>query len=167
MLDEEPGFAEMTSTSNREEIASNVCDFITLNPNPTYPKSVVSSINKDTRVSAVVVEKILQSLHSHNQYNILYDIILLILSRSSVAEREDICRPSFFAAVKKGVISSKNNPDVRKIQSLINQLLKNIKIPYEKYSNVQQIQIRNVVIYGLLYNLRRSACQVGRSIFVK
>lgn len=159
--DGDPEFSEFSTVSNREEIARDVSDFIVLNPNPNYNRSTVLSINKETKVAIAVVEKILTSIHDHNLYSLIYDIISLILRRTNTSEKSDICKPNYFAAIKKNVISSKNNVDVRKIQSQINQLLTNAGINYAKYSNVQQIQIRNVVIYGLYNNLKKSICQIG------
>ena len=127
------------------------------------------AINKDTKVSVVVVERILMSMHDYNLYSLIYDIISLILRRTDTNDKSDICKPNFFEMVKRYVISSKNNVDVRKIQTLINELLINAGINYTKYSNVQQIQIRNVVIYGLYNNLKKSICHIGAtsSIFSK
>lgn len=159
-----PAFDEHTTVSNRDEIIKNVCDFITMNPNPKYPASFITQINKETKVSQKVIEKLLISMHNFNFHNRLYDILSIILSSTDVKQKEDICSSNFSGLVKKKVISSKNNEDARKLQSLVNGLLKEVfqkqlGINFNNYSNVQQIQLRTVVVQGVVYNLRRNQCR--------
>ena len=159
-----PSFDEHTTVSNRDEIIKNVCDFITMNPNPRYPTFIISQINKDTKVSQKVIEKLLNSLHNYNFYNRIYDVLSIILSSTDIKQKDDVCSASFPALVKKKVISSKNNEDARKLQKLMDGFLKEVfqkqlGINFNKYSNVQQIQLRTVVIQGIVYNLRKNQCR--------
>ena len=118
------------------------------------------------------IEGILTSMHNHRYYDILKDLISVILSRTNVADKIDVCKNEYYGIVKKTIISSKNNPDTRKIQQLSDILLKKIFTndlkdssgkPLSKafitYSDVQKIQIRKVLIYGVIYNIRRAICR--------
>jgi hypothetical protein len=162
--DDEPGFEEYSTTSNRDEIASTVTDNITMNTVPQYPQALISMINSSTKVSAKVIEKILVSIHNHKYYDMIHDLIGLILSRTNVNDKNEICKSDYILNLKKNVISSKNNEEANKIQSVLNLILEDIfknvlGFTFNNYSNVQKIQIRNVVIYGIHHNLRKSICK--------
>lgn len=162
--DNEAGFEEYSTISNRDEIATTVTDYITMNSNPQYPPALISTINSTTKVSMKVIEKILISMHSHKYYDTVHDLLTLVLSRTNVNDKTDICKSDYFLNLKKNVISSKNNEETNKIQSLLNSLLEDIfqskiGVNFNNYSNVNKIQIRNVIIYGLHHNLRKNICK--------
>lgn len=162
-LDEEPSFSDYTSTNERDEIISSTAEFITMNSNPNYATNFIGQINRDTKVSSKVIEKLLKSMHNHRYYNDISDALSIILSRTNVKDKSDICNNSYIPLVKKTVISSKNNADAKKLQTIINKLLeqicKTIQVDFKRYSNVQQIQMRTVIISGLVYNLRKNTCR--------
>lgn len=160
----EASFEKHGSISNRDEISTTVTDYITMNSNPQYPAALISMINSSTKVSSKVIERILKALHNHKYYDQIHDLITLILSRTNVSERTDICKSDYFANLKKNIISSKNNEETNKIQLILNDILqdlfKNILgFDFHNYSNVSKIQIRNVLIYGLHHNLRKFICK--------
>lgn len=164
--DEPPGFDEYATTSIRDEMITSTSDFITMNPNPRYNPQFISQVNKESKVSVKVIEKILRSLHNHNYHDIIHDILSIILSRTNIQEKQDVCSSGYLLQIKKNIISSKNNPDSRKVQKLCNKILEDIfqnvlALPktFNNYSNVQQIQLRSVVIHGLVYNLRKNICK--------
>lgn len=172
MGDDEPGFDQYSTVHIRDEITNDVTDYITMNPNPSYPNTLIKSFNQSFKVKEITIKAILQSIHNHKYNDILYDLISVILSRTNVVDKIDICRANYRNVVKKLIISSKNNPDTRKIQKLSNMLLKKIfdddlrdsdgrplaKV-YDRYSEVTRIQIRNVLIYGLIYNMNKTVCR--------
>jgi hypothetical protein len=162
--EEEPEFDQYSTIHNRDQIISTTTDYITMNVNPQYSTTFISTVNDNTKVSSKVIEKILIAMHNHKYYDLIHDIISIMLSRTNVVDKNDICRPEFLNNVKKNIISSKNTSEVRNIQKLLDLLVSQIfkeklNINFSNYSNVQQIQIRNVVIYGLIYNLRKRNCQ--------
>ena len=164
--EERPGFSEFTTTSNRDEIINSTTDFITMNSNPKYPPQVITFINTQTKVSTKVIETILQSLHNHRLHDTIHDIIGIILSKTNVSEESDICSADYLTNVQKNVIGSKNNPDAQKIQTLTNKLSEDIfqnvlKRDFKVFSSNQQIQLRKVIIHGLIYNLRKNTCKTG------
>ena len=175
MGDEEPGFDQYSTVHIRDKITNKVTDYITMNPNPSYPNTLIKSYNQQFKVKEVTIKAILKSIHSNKYSELIYDLISVILSRTNVSDQIDICRADYGATVKKVIISSKNNPDTRKIQQLSNILLKKVfdddlkdmdgkpltKV-YDKYSEVTRIQIRNVLVYGLIYNMRKIICR-GKS----
>lgn len=166
--DEEPEFDQYSTMHNRDEIVSTTTDYITMNTRPQYAPSFIVDANKHTKVSTKIIEKMLVAIHNHKYYDMIHDIISIILSRTNIVDKNDICKPDFVNNVRRNIISSKNTNEIKSIQrlldSLVGQIFKDtLGIDFAKYSNVQQIQIRNVVIYGLIYNLKKCNCQ-GQNI---
>lgn len=162
--DEEPEFDQYSTIHNRDEIVNSTTDYITMNTKPQYTPNFISSVNGYTKVSSKVIENMLIAMHNHKYYDLIHDILTVMLSRTNVVDKTDICKPEFTTNVKRTIISSKNTSDVRNIQKLLDMLATkvfqdNLGLNFSKYSNVQQIQIRNVIIYGLIYNLKRLYCQ--------
>lgn len=157
-------FGDYVTSNNRDEITQSVVENITMNPNPQYPNALISEINRQTRVSNRIIIKILTELHKHQHHDHLSEIVSLILSRTNIVDKTDICNPNFKGNIRKNVIRSKNNSEIIKLQKLINSLLDEI-LPrvigttLDKYSSVHQIQIRNVIIYGMEYNLIKTICR--------
>ena len=113
--EEEPDFDQYSTIHNRDEITSSTTDFITMNTQTQYPASFISTVNGYTKVSSHVIEEMLKAMHSHKFYDILHNIISIILSRTSVVDKSDICGNDFMVNVKKNVISSKNRIFGRKM----------------------------------------------------
>ena len=162
--DQESSFDQYSSISNRDEIVTKTVDNITMNPNPQYPAPIIQNINRNTSVSNKIIEKILSSMHNHQNHDLLTEILSIILTRTNIVDKTDICDVKFKADIKRYVIGSKNNADIKKLQSLLNSLLEKIlpkiaNIQLSSYSNVHQMQIRNVIIYGLEYNLIKTICR--------
>lgn len=163
--EEEPEFDQYSTIHNRDEITSGTTDFIIMNVQTQYPTNFISTVNDYTKVSSHIIEEMLKSLHNHKYYDIIHNIISIILTRTNVVDKSDICGSNFLLNVKKNIISSKNNTDVQNIQKLLDALCiqifmaPNLNLDFNKYSNVQRIQIRNVLIYGLIYNLKKLNCQ--------
>jgi hypothetical protein len=154
---------DYTSTHNRNEIIDSIVNFITTTPNFNYSNEFLMQINRDTRVSIKIVEKLLKQLHNYSYHDQLVELYSIILSKLNVNDKQDICSTNYLANFKKLIISSKNNADSKQLQTLIlkllDQVFKNkLQISFSKFSITQQIQIRNVLLYGLSYCLRRHIC---------
>jgi hypothetical protein len=161
--EEAPGYEEFATTHNRDEIINRTTDFIIMNK-ISYPTSLISEINRKTNVSTKIIEQILEALHNHTYFDIVQNLIILILSRCNITSVNDICTGTFSANIQKNVISSKNNDETNKIQRLIDMLLdkifkENLKIHFDNYSIVHKIKIRNVIIFALEHNLFRVNCR--------
>lgn len=164
--EEQPELGRYATVSSRDEIIDTSTDAITMNSNPKYAQQIITDINNKTKVSTKVIETILKSLHNHRFYDTIHDIFSIVLSKTNVSEKTQICSTSFLDSVQKNIISSKNNVDARKIQAYVNKILEDIfknifRLDFRKYSQSQQIQLRNVIIHGLVYNLRKSVCKTG------
>ena len=172
MGEEEAGFDMYSTIHIRDQITNDVTDYITMNPNPTYPDSLIKSFNKQFKIKEMTINSILKAMHSNQYQDIIHDLISVILSRTNIVDKIDVCKPNYRDVVKKNIISSKNNPDTQRIQKLCNILLNKIfdndlkdvqgvaltKI-YDKYSEVSKIQIRNVLIYGIIFNITKAVCR--------
>lgn len=163
MDDEGPSFDDFTSSHERDEIINSTADYITMNSNPTYPDNFIRQLNKETKVSVKVIDKVVKSIHNHMYYELIQDMLGIILSKTKVQQKSDICNSQFTGQVKKHVISSKNNADSKKIQQMANKILTGIcdmiGADFNKYSNVNQIQLRIVLITGIVYNLKKNVCR--------
>ena len=172
MGDDEAGFDEYSTVHIRDQITNDVTDYITMNPNPMYPDTLIKSFNRQFRIKEITIKSILQSMHSNRYQDIIHDLISIILSRTNVSDKIDVCKTTYRDVVKKTIISSKNNPDTRKIQKLCDILLtkifdnnlkdtqgKPLTKVYNKYSDVTKIQIRNVLIYGIVFNINKAVCR--------
>ena len=160
-----PSFGEKTSTSNKDEIITSVAEYITMHPNPKYPVQFLNQVNTDTKVSLKVIETLLKNMHNHTFHDLIHDILSVIFTITNVSTQDQICSNTFFDTIKKKVMGSKNNEDAKRLQVLCGKLLgdifkTNFKLNYSTYSNVQQIQLRKVIIFGLYYNIRRSICRL-------
>lgn len=164
--DNESDFSDFATTNSKEELAKNIADFITLNPKPKYSLDFVNMLNGLTKVKSSHIEGILKALHDHNYHDNIRDIVILIISRTDVKNRTDICQPNYFATIKKQVISSKNNSDVNKLTRILDNLIEdifenklNLGKSYTEMSVVFKMNIRNVIIYGVVNSMRKLICQ--------
>lgn len=159
----EPSFDEYGTTSVHDEIAKSITDYITLNPSPKYTDTFINTISDYTHVSKKLIAEMLKAMHNHLFYDHIHDLITLILARTNISNKNDICSSSFINNIKRQIISSKNNTDVKRLQDVLhnftNMILKNTAdVELTNYSNVHRMQIRNVIIYGLVFNMRKSIC---------
>jgi hypothetical protein len=157
------GYEDYASTHNRDNIVSKTTDYIILNKSNKYSQNFVSEVNKKTNVSVKIIEQILDYIHIQRNYDIVENLIVLILSRCNITSKKDICKRDFTNNVRKNVISSKNNTEVNKIQRLLDKMLdtffkEKLRSNFNKYSNVHKIKIRNVIIYALEHNLVKLNC---------
>jgi len=160
--DDESDVDQFSTVHNRDEIVTSTTDFITMNMKPNYPSSFIDDVRRNTKVSAKIIEQLVVHVHNHNNYDILHDLITLILSRTNIEDKNDLKTPTFINNVKRTIISSKNNDDVRKLQKLLSILVERIftdkmQLDFNKYGKAQQMQICNVILYCLIYNLQHYA----------
>jgi hypothetical protein len=158
------GYEEYATTHNRDEIVSKTTDYIILNKSNKYSQKFVSEINKKTNVSIKIIDQILDYIHIQSNYDIIQNLIVLILSRCDINLKEDICKREFTNNIRKNIISSKNNKEINKIQRLLDHMLtkffkEKLRSNFNKYSSVHKIKIRNVITYALEYNLVKLNCR--------
>jgi len=157
------GYDDYSTTHNRDQIVSKTADEIVLNKSKKYSMNFISDVNKKTNVSVNIIEKLLDFLHAYKRYEVIQNLIVLILSRCSIDSSSEICNRDFSGKIKKFVISSKNNEEVNNIQKLLDMILNEffkdkLRTDFNKYSSVHKIKIRNVIIYALEYNLFKVNC---------
>jgi len=158
------GYEDYSTTHNRDQIVSKTTDEIVLNKSKKYSMNFISDVNKKTNVSVNIIEKLLDFLHAYKRYEVIQNLIVLILSRCNIDSTAEICSGDFSGKVKKYVISSKNNEEVNNIQKLLDLMLneffkEKLKSDFNKYSSVHKIKIRNVIIHALEYNLFKTNCR--------
>lgn len=165
MADKESGeisYDQYGSSSEIDEIVNNVTDFIVLNKQTSYPEGFIKQINRLTHVSAKVINNLAIDLHNPKYHDYLVDLLTLILGRLKIRTKSEICSAQFILDIKKKIISSKNNQDSKRIVSIIDimldKLFKDAGLAYSRYSTVQRIQIRAVLIHIIVFNLKKVVC---------
>jgi len=161
--EEDPNFDQYSTIHNRDSIVTSTVDFITMNSKASYPKSFVDEVNRNTKVSSKVIEQMLVALHNHKNYDLIHDGLTIVLSRTKVTDKNDICNKEFMNNVKRNIVSSKNTDEIRKLQKILNTLTSKIfsetlNVNLETYGKAQQMQIMNVILYGLIHNLQKHNC---------
>lgn len=158
----EISFDQYGSSSIIDEVVNSVTDYIVLNKQTSYPEGFVRQINRLTHVSAKVINQLAVDLHSPKYHDYLIDLLTLILGRLGIKVKNEICSAQFILDIKKKIISSKNNADSKRIVSivdiLLDKLFKDAGLSYSKYSTVQRIQIRTVIIHIVVFNLKKVVC---------
>ena len=161
--EEDPNFDQYSTIHNRDSIVTSTSDFITMNAKSTYSPAFIDEINKTTKVSSKVIEQMLIALHNHKNYDLIHDAITVILSRTKITDKTDICNKEFANNVKRNIISSKNTEEIRKLQKILAVLASKIfsetlNLNLDNYGKAQQMQISNVVLFGLIHNLQKHNC---------
>ena len=153
---------EDTFTSSVENIVNDTVNYIIMNPQMTYPDSFINMVNKNTNVSKSTIQQILRKIHDVKFNDEITDALNIILNKCNITHEKDLCFPSFLAVLRKNVLSSKNNRDIRNLRIILDKMLiqifQDLGLDYNKYSNVHKIQIRNVIVYALYFNARRKFC---------
>lgn len=162
--EEEPKFDQYSTIHNVDNIVTTTVDYITMNSKASYPTSFIDEVNKNTKVSSKIIEQLLVALHDHRHYDSIHSALIIILSRAKIVDKSDICNREFINTIKRNVISSKNTEDIRKLQNILQTLSAKIftdtlNIDLNRYGKAQQMQIMNVILYGLVYNLQKHNCQ--------
>jgi len=157
-------YEEYATTHNRDSIVSKTVDYIVLNKSVKYPINFITEVNHKTNVSVKIIEKIVDFVHLNSNFDVIQNLIVLILSRCNISSEQDICKGDFSNLIQKNVISSKNNEEVNNIQRLLDSMLikffkEVLNADFNKYSNVHKIKIRNVIIYALEHNLFKVNCR--------
>lgn len=160
--DADPTFDKYGTSHNIDDIVNSTTDYITLNKQTTYPEAFISQINRLTHVSAKIINQIAIDIHSPKYHEYIVDLLTLILGRLNIREKSEICTSQFILDIKKKVISSKNNVESQRIVKVIDIFLTTLfqarGLNFNKYSTVQRIQIRTVLIQIIVFNLKRVIC---------
>lgn len=158
----EVGYDQYGTSHVVDEIVNSVTDYIVLNKQTAYPDGFISQMNRLTHVSNKVIGQLAVDIHSPEYHDYIMDLLTLMLGRLNVKSKDDICSTQFLLDLKKKIISSKNNADSKKISQIIDVLLdklfKKHNLNFLKYSTVQRIQIRTVLIHIIVYNLKKVIC---------
>jgi len=151
------------SVNEREIIAHDVADYISTSSNK-YSQTYINSLHRTTNVNQKTIPIIIDGLHDYSLFDSLNDLIILLLSRMNINDKQEICKSDIYSKMKKSVISSKNNVAVKKIRRLCNHILNeifkknNVNVKVEKMTLPTQGKIRNLILILVLTNLKKSIC---------
>lgn len=162
--DHDPSHYDYMTNNSIDELIDNTANHITMSSNFNYADKFIENLRIETKIKPEVIEKILNSLHNHNYFDEIHDILSIIISMTGATSEQDICGRDFLSKVRSKIIKSKNNSSKTKLDRDTEQLLKyisdDIGQDLTKYSSVNKSQIKNrVIVLGLVYNLRYVACK--------
>ena len=167
-LETKPGSEEdqtnYMSVNEREDIANDITEYITSNTNKNIPDSYINFLYRSSNVNKKTIKMIIIGLQDYNLFDQINELILLMLSRLNIDQKEDICKADILTRLKKFIISSKNNIDVRKIRRLCNYIINEIfkknqiNIKIEKYTQPTQGKIRSLLIHLILVSMKKVVC---------
>jgi len=165
-VDSELSFTDFISGNNLDDIITNTVNNIIYNSNYKYSKMFMMNLNKELKVSIKIIDQVLHNLHNPKLklYDKLYDILTLILYKLEIQTKDDICKVGFADLVNTKVLKSKNNPTSNKIKNKVMEVLDiifkeiNPDIVLSKYSNLELVRIRKIIIRGLIFQLRKETC---------
>ena len=148
-----------------EELINNIVNYIVMNIEPKYDQNIINFINVNTTTRPIHIEIILKNLHNISYEDYIHDLISLLFRQLQITDKNDVCNPIFLTdTVKKKIISSKHTTNIVQLKSILDRLLDIIfreKIGYRDYniySSPSKGKLRNVVIYGLCYNIQKFIC---------
>jgi hypothetical protein len=160
------------SVNDREEIANDITEFITSNTNKNISDSHINSLYRSSNVNKKIIKKTILGLRDYNLFDSINELVLLMLSRLNINQKEDLCKSDIPSRLKKFIISSKNNIDVKKIRRLSNHIINEIfkknqiDIKIENYTQPTQGKIRSLLINLILVDMKKVICHqqlVGKS----
>lgn len=161
------------STHSHEEMITDITNYISMNIDPKYDSNIIQFINKMTTTRPGHIKLILLSIHSIKYEDFIHDLIGLLFKQLQVNNKKDICVPTFLVElVKKRVISSKHSTIITQLKSLLDLLLEKIfkdtvgYRDYTLYSTPSRGKLRNIIIYGLCYNIQKYICSESRGIHI-
>lgn len=162
--DDDQSPLEQHTTSQYEEIISNITNYIVMNFKPKYEPWIIDHIKRESKVNERAIRLFLDNLHSikHNEY--IREIVGLMATRLQVAD-VNICSKQFIIrSVKEKVISSKNTPDITQMQKIIDMLVEEMfkkiapHVNYGSYTSPTRGKFRKVIVYAIAYNIQRYMC---------
>ena len=170
---------DLMSVNEREDIANDVTDYIVSNTKRNVSITFINALYRDSNVNKELIKVIIQGLADYNLHKYISELILLILSRLNIQQKEDICKADIYSKFKRTIVSSKNNPDVAKIRRLCNTIINKIfeknqiNIDIEKnYTPPTAGKIRLLLLNVILSDMKKVICHqqvVGKKFmhFVK
>lgn len=164
-LDDDFDVVDFYSSGEFDEIIESITNYIIINIQPKYDKSVIDFIHNQSHVNKNIINLLLTSMHSVKYQKHIQEILELFLRQLQVNDKFDVCIPDFLSnVVKRKVVASKHSPVVMQFKTLIGDLTEKIfddKINYARYceySDPIRGQLRKIIIYGIAYNLQKFIC---------
>jgi hypothetical protein len=164
---------EQYSSHSHEELINEIINYIIMNVDPKYDSNIIQFINKMTTTRPGHINLILTNIHSLKYEDHIRDIIGLLFKQLQVNTKTEICSPTFLVElVKRRVVSSKHSPIIVQLKNLLDLLLEKIfknnigYRDYTLYSTPSRGKLRNIIIYGLCYNIQKYICSVSRGVHI-
>jgi len=161
------------SSSIYDEMINEISNYIIMNIEPKYDPNIIQFINKMTTTRPGHVQVILSAIHSIKYEEYIQDLIGLLFKQLQISNKNEICVRSFLSElVKKRVISSKHSANIIQLKLILDKFLENIfkdKIKYRDYtlySTPSRGKLRNIIIYGLCYNIQKYICSEARGVHI-
>lgn len=144
----------------------SINNYIVTNTHPSYPNEIISYINEKTKLKSDVIDNILKKIHIPKYKDHIHELLELMFKRLTLNSKNEVCNNSFMdTMVKTKIISSKHTADVIQLKKIIDDLLEKIlmndikpAVNYHEFNDSNQSQFRNLIIYGISYNIQQFIC---------
>jgi hypothetical protein len=162
-IDDDDGF----NSSKTNSLIETVVTFITVKQTKYDPKFVELVASNIKGLKTASIPAILTKIHQMKYSDIIREIVELYFNRLRGISENDLCASKFYDTVKINIISSKNNQNVEYIKLLCDKLLDSIfkndmdkkYNDYMKLSSNARAPYKNIIIYGIGYNIQRAVCE--------
>lgn len=164
----DPESEDKFSGSESEATIDHVSRFITTYKQVTYDTAFISMVTSNIKgLSTTTVTTILSKIHQLKYNDIMREIVEIFFRRLRGLSSQEICSNRLFEQIKIRINSSKNTQDVEFLKRITDKLLDDIfrndlDKKYDSYlskSENHRSQIRNVVFYGIGYNIQKATCE--------
>lgn len=164
----DPESDDKFSSSESEAMIDHVSRFITTYKQVSYDTTFITMVTSNIKgLSATTVTTILSKIHQLKYNDIMREIVEIFFRRLRGMSSSEICSNKLFDQIKIRINSSKNTQDVEFLKRITDKLLDDIfrndlDKKYDSYlskSENHRSQIRNIIFYGVGYNIQRATCE--------
>lgn len=156
------------SSSQSEAVIDHVSRFITTYKQINYDSAFIAMVTSNIKgLSSSTVTTILSKIHQLKYNDIMREIVEVFFRRLRGVSTQEMCSSHLFEQIKTRINSSKNTQDVEFLKRITDKLLDEIfrndlDKKYDSYldkSENHRSQIRNIIFYGIGYNIQKATCE--------
>ncbi|MEM4385633.1 MAG: hypothetical protein QXD03_03705 [Candidatus Anstonellales archaeon] len=149
-----------------EQVLSRMIDYMITYQDKNYSDELIDMISKSCMMKPDGIRKIIDSLHRHENEELIKDIAIKIINMIYPISKSKVCTSYFFVnTIKMKIISSKNTPSISALNESIFMLLRNVYkhmgYNFDDYSASRKLHLRNMMIYLISYFLQKSICSMS------
>lgn len=156
------------NSSEIESLIEHVSRFITTYKQCSYDKVFIEMVTNNIKgLSSATITLILSKIHQLKYNDNIREIVELMFRRLRGMSTPEVCSPKLYEQIRIRIASSKNTQDVDFLKRITDKMLDDIfrndlDKKYDNYltkSENHRSQIRNIIFYGVGYNIQKAICE--------